>query len=76
MKDNFFQNIQREEKDIYVFYYNRASSLTFMSPPYHIYAVPKSAFQYNIYIYLYIYILDTNSADEKRTRNKQIRDVF
>ena len=37
-----------------------------------------------IYIYMsiysdesiYIYILDTNSADEKRTRNKQKRDVF
>ena len=29
-----------------------------------------------IYIHIYIYILDTNSADEKRTRNKQIRDVF
>ena len=30
----------------------------------------------HIYIYIYIYILDTNSADEKRTRNKQKRDVF
>ena len=29
-----------------------------------------------IHVYIYTYKLDTSSADEKQTRNKQKRDVF
>ena len=47
---SLFQNIQREEKDMYVLYYNRASSLTFMCLPYHIYDLYKSTYKYNVAI--------------------------
>ena len=46
IKDNFFQNIQREEK---AYIWNRASSLIFMFQPYHIYDLYKSTYKFKVY---------------------------